>query len=255
MLELREQLMMIKEKMNKEELKSDKIIETKEIIHSNINNQKTMYKNENKKIIVRRAEVYWSDLQGSQGSEQGGERPVLIIQNDVGNTYSPTTIVAVITSQLTKAKLPVHVELQKEINNMPQDSVILFEQIRTLDKRRLKDKICELDELMMKKIDKAIGTSLGIKIAEPEQEKTSKIEETPLGKLHEKLRNIIEEKLDDICTYEKVLYKTKNESLSKNLIEQREAFLWSLQKFCENNNLNYRDYYKKYDPESEIVAM
>jgi len=255
MLDFKEQLMAIKTEMDKKELKSDKIIETKEIVHSNINNHKTMYNTENKKIIVRRAEVYWSDLQGSQGSEQGGERPVLIIQNDVGNTYSPTTIVAVITSQLTKAKLPVHVELQKEINNMPQDSVILFEQIRTLDKRRLKDKICELDELMMKKIDKAIGTSLGIKVAEPEQEKTSKTEKAPLEKLHEKLRNKIEEMLDDIYTYEKALCKTRNESLRNNLIEQREAFLWLLQNFCENNKLNYRDYYKKYNPERETVAM
>ena len=96
------------------------------------------------------------------GSEQGGVRPVLVVQNDVGNKYSPTVIVAAITSQLTKAKLPTHIELNKESYNLPKDSVVLLEQIRTLDKRRLKEKVSSLDNLAMQKVDVAILISLGL---------------------------------------------------------------------------------------------
>ena len=89
---------------------------------------------------IKRGEIYYADLSPVVGSEQGGVRPVLIVQNDVGNKYSPTIIVAAITSQLTKAKIPTHVELEKTKYNLPKDSVILLEQLRTIDKRRLKDK-------------------------------------------------------------------------------------------------------------------
>ena len=93
---------------------------------------------------INRGEIYYADLSPVIGSEQGGVRPVLIVQNDIGNKYSPTVIVAAITSQLSKAKLPTHIELKCEKFNLPKDSVILLEQIRTLDKRRLKNKICVL---------------------------------------------------------------------------------------------------------------
>ena len=111
---------------------------------------------------ISRGEIYYADLSPVVGSEQGGVRPVLVVQNDVGNKYSPTVIVAAITSQLTKAKLPTHIELEKQKYNLPKDSVVLLEQIRTLDKRRLKEKISSLDFIVMQKVDVAILVSFGL---------------------------------------------------------------------------------------------
>ncbi len=110
--------------------------------------------------MIKRGEVYYADLSPVVGSEQGGVRPILIIQNDVGNKYSPTVIAAAITSQLSKAKLPTHIGLEK-IDGLPKDSVVLLEQIRTLDKRRLKEKICDLSDYKMAEINNAILVSLG----------------------------------------------------------------------------------------------
>ena len=110
---------------------------------------------------VNRGDVYYADLSPVVGSEQGGVRPVLVVQNDVGNRYSPTVIIAAITSQLSKAKLPTHIELGKEYG-LEKDSVVLLEQIRTLDKRRLKEKVCTIDNITMQKVDIAIMISLGI---------------------------------------------------------------------------------------------
>ena len=111
---------------------------------------------------ISRGDVFYADLSPVVGCEQGGLRPVLVVQNDVGNKFSPTVIIAAITSQLDKAKLPTHIELNKVKFNLNKDSVVLLEQIRTLDKRRLKDKICTLDNMTMQKIDIAIMISLGI---------------------------------------------------------------------------------------------
>ncbi len=111
---------------------------------------------------VNRGDIYYADLSPVVGSEQGGVRPVLVVQNDVGNKYSPTVIIAAITSQLSKAKLPTHIELSKDKYSLAKDSVILLEQIRTLDKRRLKEKICTIDNLTMQRVDVAIMISLGI---------------------------------------------------------------------------------------------
>ena len=110
---------------------------------------------------IKRGEIYYADLSPVVGSEQGGVRPVLIIQNDVGNKYSPTVIVSAITSQLGKAKLPTHIELSAEKYNLPKNSVALLEQIRTLDKRRLREKVTTLDEIKMKEVNRAILISLG----------------------------------------------------------------------------------------------
>jgi len=109
---------------------------------------------------MRRGDIYYADLRPVVGSEQGGVRPVLIIQNDVGNRHSPTVICAAITSKMNKAKLPTHIELRAGKYDMVKDSVILLEQLRTIDKRRLKDKVCHLDGEIMKKIDKALCVSL-----------------------------------------------------------------------------------------------
>ncbi len=111
---------------------------------------------------VNRGDIYYADLSPVVGSEQGGVRPVLIVQNDIGNKYSPTVIIAAITSQLDKAKLPTHIELKKEKYNLVKDSVVLLEQIRTLDKRRLKDLIGSVDKTTMSRVDIAIMISLGI---------------------------------------------------------------------------------------------
>ena len=110
---------------------------------------------------IKRGQIYYADLSPVVGSEQGGVRPVLIIQNDVGNKYSPTVIATAITSQMTKAKLPTHSEVPKGSFGLPKDSVILLEQIRTLDKRRLREKVGELDRDYQLRVDRAILISLG----------------------------------------------------------------------------------------------
>lgn len=111
---------------------------------------------------INRGDIYYADLSPVVGSEQGGVRPVLVVQNNIGNKYSPTVIIAAITSQLSKAKLPTHIELNKDKYSLPKDSVVLLEQIRTLDKRRLKDHICTVDDLTMHKVDLALMISLGV---------------------------------------------------------------------------------------------
>ena len=109
---------------------------------------------------MKRGDVFYADLRPVIGSEQGGIRPVLIIQNDVGNRHSPTVICAAITSKMNKAKLPTHIELSSKIYEMDKDSVILLEQLRTIDKKRLKDKICHLDCDIMRKVNEALLISL-----------------------------------------------------------------------------------------------
>ena len=111
-------------------------------------------------MIIQRGDIYYADLRPVVGSEQGGVRPVLIIQNDVGNKHSPTVICAAITSQMHKAKLPTHVELMCKEYALAKDSVVLLEQLRTIDKKRLKDKVCHLDNNILLKIDKALEISL-----------------------------------------------------------------------------------------------
>ncbi|NLU48811.1 MAG: type II toxin-antitoxin system PemK/MazF family toxin [Syntrophomonadaceae bacterium] len=113
-------------------------------------------------MVIRRGEIYFAQLNPVVGSEQGGIRPVLVVQNDIGNQYSPTTIILAITSQINKAKLPTHVELRANKFGLDKDSVILGEQIRTIDKTRLKQRIAFLDEETMSKVDQAIEISLGL---------------------------------------------------------------------------------------------
>jgi len=113
-------------------------------------------------LQIERGELYYADLSPVVGSEQGGLRPVLIIQNDVGNKYSPTVIIAAITSQIQKAKLPTHIELSHSKYPLTKDSVVLLEQIRTLDKLRLRERIGHLDELAMQKVNVGLMISLGI---------------------------------------------------------------------------------------------
>jgi mRNA interferase MazF len=111
---------------------------------------------------IKRGEVYFADLSPVVGSEQGGERPVLIIQNDIGNRFSPTVIVACITAQIQKAKLPTHVEASAVLCGLDKDSVVLLEQLRTVDKQRLRDKVTRLPETIMKSVDNALKKSIGL---------------------------------------------------------------------------------------------
>lgn len=109
---------------------------------------------------MRRGDIYYADLRPVIGSEQGGIRPVLIVQNDVGNRHSPTIICAAITSKLNKAKLPTHIELSAGKYEMVKDSVILLEQLRTIDKQRLKDRVCHLDDEIMQQVNRGLMISL-----------------------------------------------------------------------------------------------
>ena len=116
----------------------------------------------NTNLDIKRGYLYYADLSPVVGSEQGGVRPVLIIQNDIGNKYSPTVIVAAITSQINKTKLPTHIEISAHEYGLNKDSVILLEQIRTIDKKRLREKIGCLDKNMMLKVDNSLQISLGL---------------------------------------------------------------------------------------------
>ena len=113
-------------------------------------------------MSVKRGDIYYADLSPVVGSEQGGMRPVLIIQNDVGNRYSPTVIAAAITSKMGKAKMPTHIDIFAEKAGLSKDSVILLEQVRTLDKQRLGEKMGHLDEEMMSAVNNAIAVSFGL---------------------------------------------------------------------------------------------
>jgi len=113
-------------------------------------------------VVVKRGDIFYADLSPVIGSEQGGTRPVLVVQNDIGNKFSPTVIIAAITSQINKAKMPTHIEISANDFGLLKDSVILLEQIRTIDKRRLKEKVGKLNDELLAKVDEALGISFGI---------------------------------------------------------------------------------------------
>lgn len=113
-------------------------------------------------MTLKRGDIFFAELNPVQGSEQGGVRPVLVVQNDVGNNFSPTTIILPITSKLSKAKLPTHVALSRRESGLSRDSVVLAEQIRTIDKVRLQQKVATLNEMTMSRINQAMEVSMGI---------------------------------------------------------------------------------------------
>ena len=113
-------------------------------------------------MAIKRGDIFYADLSPVVGSEQGGVRPVLIIQNDIGNKYSPTVIAAAITSQINKARLPTHIEINAKEYGLLKDSVILLEQVRTIDKKRIKEKIGHLDDELMEKVNEALNISFGL---------------------------------------------------------------------------------------------
>lgn len=113
-------------------------------------------------MLIKRGEIYYADLSPVVGSEQGGMRPVLIVQNDVGNKFSPTVIAAAITSQRFKTNLPTHIQVNARQCGLSKDSIVLLEQVRTIDKQRLKEKMGNLDEKDMSRIDRALSVSFGL---------------------------------------------------------------------------------------------
>ncbi|MBQ4517046.1 MAG: type II toxin-antitoxin system PemK/MazF family toxin [Clostridia bacterium] len=113
-------------------------------------------------MVVKRGDIFYADLSPVVGSEQGGIRPVLVVQNDIGNKFSPTVIIAAITSQINKAKLPTHIEILADDYGLSKDSVILLEQIRTVDKKRLRERIGRLDEELLEKVNEALTISVGL---------------------------------------------------------------------------------------------
>lgn len=129
---------------------------------------------------IKRGDIYYADLSPVVGSEQGGLRPVLIIQNDVGNRYSPTVIAAAITSKMSKTRLPTHIDVYADKVGLAKNSVILLEQIRTLDKRRLKEKMGHLDDTIMNEVNSAIVVSFGLAPNPTEEPKAPELTPSPL---------------------------------------------------------------------------
>lgn len=191
---------------------------------------------------IKRGEVLNVVLDG-KGCEQGGERPVVVIQNNIGNTYSPTIIVACITSQLTKAKLPTHVELDKERYGLKHDSIVLCEQIRTLDKRfRVKERITMLDEFTMIKISRALCVSLDLE--EKENNVVIKPNENPLDKLNEEVREQVEYLLGRLYFYDDLINNSRNEDVKKHMVNDRDSIAYKFKRICKTNNLNHEELYK-----------
>ena len=131
-------------------------------------------------LSVKRGDIYYADLSPVVGSEQGGLRPVLIVQNDVGNKYSPTVIAAAITSQISKAKLPTHIDVFADSYGLAKDSVILLDQIRTIDKKRLKEKMGHLDDTLMSRVDDAISVSFGLPAASSTAQTEQALGQSPI---------------------------------------------------------------------------
>jgi len=121
------------------------------------------------KSMIKRGEIYYADLSPVVGSEQGGTRPVLVISNDLGNYFSPTVIVAAVTAKMEKTSLPTHIDIEKTTKGLDKDSVILLEQIRTVDKSRLKERVCVLEEGTMEKANEALKVSVGIDVVVNEE--------------------------------------------------------------------------------------
>ncbi len=137
-------------------------------------------------MTIKRGDIYYADLSPVVGSEQGGLRPVLIVQNDVGNKYSPTVIAAAITSQLAKAKLPTHIDVNADHYGLAKDSVILLEQIRTIDKKRLREKMGHLDDGVMLKVNDAINISFGLSSEAIKSQKQSHHSNSAVNTIDEK---------------------------------------------------------------------
>ena len=181
---------------------------------------------------ILRGQIYWCDF-GSEKIQgvQSGIRPAIILSNNVGNKFSPTIIVSAITSRIEKSnKVPTHLR----INNcgLKTESVVLLEQVYTINKNKLGNYIGCIDEVNLKRIDKIIGVSMG--------------EVRPIDKLKNDLREEIERQLKDIYAYEDVIRTTKNNIIVNELLKERESLLIELDKYCSNNGYEYKMFYEDY---------
>lgn len=261
MMDMKEQLQMIKSVMVNSEVST---IENKDMNNNNVkvesvNNNKTNYKeskninttNYKQPIIkdIKRGDILYTELSGGIGSEQNNDRYCICIQNDVANRYSPTIIVAFITSRLTKAKLPVHLEVSAGNYGLPKDSVIMFEQLRTLDKRRIISKVGHMDELTLKRADMALDIS--IKTLKPK---------TTFERLTSEKQQYILDKLNIIKECEVVLKFFHRLNKDANAIELAEDEKFeaenALMSFCYNNGLNCDEFYTQENGvNSELIAL
>lgn len=184
---------------------------------------------------VVRGGIYYADLGKGYGSEQGGIRPVVVIQNEVGNLHSPTTIVASITSQQSKAKLPTHVEIKG--CGLEKDSVVLLEQVRTLDKIRIISFVGNVDELTMKKIDKARDISMG-----------ELKRKQPIDYLSKWAKKEIMTALENVYLYEDALRNARQDNISFRTVclKEIEMYMNDFKYLCDKNKINYKELYKDY---------
>lgn len=184
---------------------------------------------------IKRGDILFADLgMDAKGSEQRGQRPVMVIQNDTGNQYAPTVIIAVISSRLSNSKLPTHIPIGVE-SGLLQDSIIMVEQVRTISKERLVAYIGQAPQEIMEEVDKAIQISVNI----------------GEHRYRSHIIRMVEEKVDAIHEFEITMatcnaHGLMSEIMFKTLLSKREVELESLKSFCEDNNLDYMDYYKPY---------
>ena len=263
--DMKEQLQKIKDKLNNEMTQDEvKHIDNKvghaenNNVHSNnsgVTINKTNYTKDSsdewKNREYKRGMVFWCDLSGSIGSEQSSDkngRPCVIIQNNVGNTHAPTVIVAVLTSKLTKAKLPMHLELMDEKYNLPKNSIALFEQIRTLDKRRIGDFITYLGDDMQEKLDNAVDISM--KNLKPK---------SLLERLPHEMKTFIIATLKQIKKYEITTETMRNEGMSEDeikfIINKKLTILNQFINYCKNHQLDYTNFYILNKGVSEEIAL
>lgn len=186
-------------------------------------------------INIVRGGIYYANVDGNIGSEQGGIRPVVVIQNQVGNVHSPTTIVAMITSQQSKAKLPTHVEIKG--CGLEKDSVVLLEQVRTLDKIRIRSFVGNVDELTMKKIDKARDISMG-----------ELKRKQPIDYLSKWAKKEIMTALENVYLYEDALRNARQDNISFRTVclKEIEMYMNDFKYLCDKNKINYKELYKDY---------
>lgn len=186
-------------------------------------------------INIVRGGIYYANVDGNIGSEQGGIRPVVVIQNQVGNVHSPTTIVAMLTSQQSKAKLPTHVEIKG--CGLEKDSVVLLEQVRTLDKIRIISFVGNVDELTMKKIDKARDISMG-----------ELKRKQPIDYLSKWAKKEIMTALENVYLYEDALRNARQDNISFRTVclKEIEMYMNDFKYLCDKNKINYKELYKDY---------
>jgi mRNA interferase MazF len=249
-LTLQEQLMTFKQQqiLNRDNENKINNIITRDKVHSNNIESKDFTMNSNK---INYNDLQWGDVlyvdldkngSNSVGSEQRGIRFAVCVQNDIGNRYSPTVIVLFVTSQV-KNQLPTHVSIQAGDFGLPKDSIVLAEQVRTLDKSRIIKRVGKVDELIALKIEKAMQISTARKL-----EKKSTLERLP-----EKTQIEINKTLEYIYSYEKVLGRSKSSEVVNNLLKERSSLLNHLERLCISNELNYRDYYIPYTKERDVA--